>query len=127
MRSGYWGIDVESSTTSLADSGSRGDGVRDNYRLDQTNADAGADSVIFADQSRSTVIGLYFEDEIRLAAWVHVTAASRYDRIGLSGEDRLSPRRGLILSPWHGGTLKVLGGEAFRSPIPTRCRTTTAA
>lgn len=119
LRAGCWGIDVKAATVALpAQRITAGVEYRDNYRLDQVNEDAGAEVPIYEDRRQSSVVGVYGENEIELGTRAHVTLGLRYDRIGLSGEERLSPRAGLILSPWSGGTLKLLGGGAFRSPSP---------
>ncbi len=120
VRSEWWGIDLKTSTTVVPRNRiTAGAEYRDIYRMDQANVDAGVEDANFEDQRSSTVTGLYFEDEIKFATWANLVVGFRYDHIGLSGEERLSPRGGLILSPWRGGTLKLLGGQAFRSPNPS--------
>ena len=119
VRGAWWGVDLKASTTVLPRNRiTTGLEYRDNYRLDQENFDSGTANVSLDDRRDSTVTGLYAEDEIEVLKWFRLIGGLRYDWISLSDEKRLSPRTGLVLSPWSGGTVKLLYGEAFRSPNP---------
>ena len=118
-RAEWWSVDLKGSTTVLPRNRiTAGIEYRDNYRLDQENRDSGAAEASWDDRRSSAVAGLYAEDEIEVSRRARLIGGVRFDWVGLSGEERSSPRAGLILSPWSGGTLKLMYGKAFRSPNP---------
>jgi iron complex outermembrane receptor protein len=118
-RAAWWGADLKASTTLLPRNRvTAGYEYRENSRLEQSNFDRGSEAVNFEHGRAAAATGLYFEDEIVLADWAHLLAGVRYDLIGISDDEQLSPRTALLLTSGKGGTLKLLYGEAFRSPNP---------
>ncbi len=115
----WWGFDVKTSTSALPHQRiTAGAEYRAHHRLDQSNFDEDSKDVHFMDRRHEFASGLYLEDEIELTTWARLLAGLRYDLIGLLDERQLSPRSALLLSPPGGGTLKLLYGEAYRSPNP---------
>ncbi len=118
-RAAWWGADLKAASTLLPRNRiTAGFEYRDNYRLEQRNFDVGAAGANFEYGRGASAMGLYFEDEVELAGWAHLLAGLRYDLIGISDDEQLSPRTALLLAYGNGGTLKLLYGEAFRSPNP---------
>jgi iron complex outermembrane receptor protein len=62
-----------------------------------------------------TVVGLYAQDEARVARWLLVNAGARLDRYPTFGA-RLTPRVGMVLLPRPQTAIKLLRGHAFRAP-----------
>jgi outer membrane receptor protein involved in Fe transport len=60
-------------------------------------------------------LGAYVEQTVRPLAWLALNAGARLDADG-SYAPHFSPRAGVAVSPWHGGSLKLTYAEAFRAP-----------
>ena len=87
------------------------------YYLDarQKNYDE-APRLVYLDDSRSYGNwSLFGQDEWDMTPWLRFTGGVRYDRYNTFGE-HLSPRAGFIINPSAGATIKLLYGQAFRSP-----------
>lgn len=63
-----------------------------------------------------TYIGAYLQDEIALGSWGLINAGLRYDRMEPYGHHRFSPRTALVTRTSAVTTLKLIYGEAFRTP-----------
>jgi iron complex outermembrane receptor protein len=70
------------------------------------------------DERSSDTLGLYVQDEVKLAAKLTLTAGLRFDRYFDNFGSTLNPRMGLIYSASPTATLKALYGQAFRAPNP---------
>ncbi len=115
-RSSSWGAELRFVTEALARNKLHaGLEFRDQFRLDQRTGDEG-DAPYLDSRQDGEVYGAYLQDEIRLAGWAAVSVGLRYDRLEPMGAEELSPRVGLVVRPGPGTTVKVLYGEAFRSP-----------
>ena len=73
------------------------------------------DTVYFDGDFPYNVQSAYFQNETQLASRVAVTAGLRYDHYS-EGGSALSPRLAVLLYPNKVGTVKLLYGEAFRTP-----------
>jgi outer membrane receptor for ferrienterochelin and colicin len=83
------------------------------YRVWQTAQD---EAGIFLDEKHPYRVGaLYALADADLSRRTRVSAGARYDAYSSFGGS-LNPRAALILSPYLQGTLKVMGGRAFRAP-----------
>ncbi len=71
--------------------------------------------VYLKDDHPFQVGALYVLADADLARNVRLSAGSRYDAYSTTGSS-LNPRTALILTPYANGTLKILGGRAFRAP-----------
>jgi outer membrane receptor protein involved in Fe transport len=89
--------------------------LQDNFRTDQAVYDiAHPANNIFIPGSGYRV-GLYAQDEWRMADSLSATLGLRFDRNSFTG-NKLSPRAALIWSPSPATTLKALYGRAHRAP-----------
>ena len=70
------------------------------------------------DERSSDTLGLYVQDEVKLADKLVLTAGLRFDRYAETFGSTLNPRMGLIYSPSPTATVKALYGQAFRAPNP---------
>lgn len=91
-----------------------GSEIRHTFRLDQQYVDSG--ETVFDSSEEQTDFGLYMLDELRLCPWALANLGLRYDKQEPYGDSDLSPRTALILSPARDSTLKLIYGEAFRTP-----------
>ena len=88
---------------------------RTSLRLLQPSGDGPAES------HQQVVVSGYLGDDLRLGKRVQLDAAVRIDGyFGGASEflpaPEVHPRVALILQPWDGGTLKLMGGTAYRAP-----------
>jgi len=108
------GAALTASTTALA--GHRvtaGVEYRHDLRTDQSYED---DVASYLDDGRDrTVLGVFAQDEVRLAERWSLNAGLRYDRYSTFG-GTLNPRAGLIWNPDEASAFKLLYGQAFRAP-----------
>lgn len=80
----------------------------ENYDLDPLH--------YYADVDRTSSDGcLYLQDEFAICTNLSLNAGLRQDYFQEIG-GALSPRVGLVLHPWEGGSIKALYGQAFRAP-----------
>ncbi|MCS6799328.1 MAG: TonB-dependent receptor [Myxococcota bacterium] len=79
----------------------------------------GSDDVsgVYLDEDgRGTVLSGYALGEIDFGPHLAVTAGGRVDWFSLIRSGAFSPRLALVAGPWPGGTVKLVGGSAFRAP-----------
>jgi len=87
--------------------------VRRTLRDSQWNQDVGARWT--AQQSPSTPLGAYVQDEMTLRPWMLVNGGVRVDHDSTFGGSA-TPRVGLVLLPRRQSAVKLLYGRAFRAP-----------
>ena len=61
------------------------------------------------------LVGAYLQDEYTIRPDLVLHAGARYDDYSTSGS-AISPRAGLVYTPWEPTTFKLLYGEAYRAP-----------
>lgn len=66
-------------------------------------------------ETPATGVGVYAQNEMRVAKWLIATGGLRLDRLPGYGH-HLSPRVAIVALPRDGMSLKVLHGRAFRAP-----------
>jgi iron complex outermembrane receptor protein len=88
--------------------------VRRNLRSRYMEAEGGPEQLVRFD-TPSTVLSGYVQDEHQLLSALSVLGGVRFDRYSASVQ-ALSPRLAMILTPAPGMVLKLLYGQAFRSP-----------
>lgn len=87
---------------------------------------------------RLLVVGAYALSNVQPTRWLTVDLGARFDYVSTetpnvdpvtgarddarTTQQALSPRGALIVRPWDGGTLKLIGGGAFRAPSPYELR-----
>ncbi|MDO8650674.1 MAG: TonB-dependent receptor [Undibacterium sp.] len=82
----------------------------------QKNADLNvAVNTPFSTDTKVRRYGVYFQDEWNFSPDWHLNAGLRSDSYS-SGKSQISPRLGLIWNPSDRATLKLLAGQAYRSP-----------
>jgi iron complex outermembrane receptor protein len=86
-----------------------------NLRQDQKNYDENPFSLYLNDKRDSTIWALYFQDEFQILKNLVLHAGVRYDYYETFGSS-INPRLALIYSPFSKTTIKVIYGEAFRTP-----------
>jgi outer membrane receptor protein involved in Fe transport len=78
-------------------------------------------------RSRSLIYGnpeswdaaLYAEDEVKFSDWGTLTAGARFDYhdlVGVTVDNQISPRIGLVLHPTKGTSMRLSAGRGFRAP-----------
>jgi iron complex outermembrane receptor protein len=87
--------------------------VRRTIRDSQWAQDIGSKWI--AQQSPSTPLGVYVQDELTLRRWILVNAGVRVDRDTAFGGSA-TPRVGIVLLPRRQSAVKLLYGRAFRAP-----------
>jgi outer membrane receptor for ferrienterochelin and colicins len=70
---------------------------------------------IGAYQANEYLIALYAQQTWRPVDWLAFNVGARFDDDQRFG-NKLSPRAAVAVTPWDGGTLKVVYSEAFRAP-----------
>ncbi|MBU1700268.1 MAG: TonB-dependent receptor [Candidatus Eisenbacteria bacterium] len=85
---------------------------RDNFRQDQKNYD---EEVYLDDKRKSKIWALFLQDEFEISSTLRLNAGMRYDHYETFGGST-NPRLALIFNPYETSALKLLYGEAFRSP-----------
>ena len=93
-----------------------GSEYRDQFRIDQANADIAPPSTYLDDKRRSSFIAAYLQDEWAITDHLVLTAGLRHDQYSTFG-GTTNPRAGLIWT-WDKTTVKLLYGQAFRAPNP---------
>ena len=93
-----------------------GSEYRDQFRLDQSNADIAPPTTYLDDKRRSSFIAAYLQDEWVITDHLVLTAGLRHDQYSTFG-GTTNPRVALI-SNWDKTTVKLLYGQAFRAPNP---------
>ena len=86
-----------------------------NLRQDQKNYDENPFSPYLNDKRDSTIWALFVQDEFRILRNLVLHAGVRYDNYETFGST-INPRLALIYSPWSKTTIKLVYGEAFRTP-----------
>ncbi|UJR87057.1 TonB-dependent receptor domain-containing protein [Sandaracinus amylolyticus] len=62
------------------------------------------------------VAGGYAVAQIEPIREITIDVGGRFDYVSTFADGAVSPRAALIFRPWEGGTIKLLGGGAFRAP-----------
>ena len=88
---------------------------RVNVHQDQRNADEGTDTVYLDDRRRSSSAAASLQDEWTMSRWLRLNVAARGERLA-EGSTGFTPKIGLIVTPDHATTLKLLLSRALRSP-----------
>lgn len=90
--------------------------VRDNFRQDQLNFDAGNPPTVYTDSREHGLVAAVFgQAEYAIRSDLLVSAGLRYDHYSTVGGSA-NPRAGLNYRPWENTTFKLLYGRAFRAP-----------
>ncbi|MEO7859325.1 MAG: TonB-dependent receptor [Nitrospirales bacterium] len=89
---------------------------RDQFRLNQSNADIEPPATYLDDKRRSDFIAAYLQDEWAITNNLVLNAGIRHDQYSTFG-GTTNPRVALI-STWDKTTVKLLYGQAFRAPNP---------
>ncbi len=90
---------------------------RANLRQDMFNYDDTDPRVDYVTwRQRSSVRSLYAETEVAAGERWLFNGGVRYDAESGTDSDAVNPRLAAILTPWSGGTVKLLYGSAFRAP-----------
>lgn len=89
---------------------------RDQFRLNQGNADIEPPATYLDDKRRSNFIAVYAQDEWAITDHIVLNAGVRHDQYSTFG-GTTNPRAGII-STWDKTTVKLLYGQAFRAPNP---------
>ena len=109
----WWGAEAQVTRRFLdAHTLTAGGELRDNFRQDQKNFD---EEVYFDSEESSLYWALFLQDEWRITDGLILNAGLRYDDVE-DYDGSWSPRAALIYSPVEATTLKILYGEAFRTP-----------
>jgi len=87
--------------------------VQDHFKAHQTGSDE-TGSFLDDDQTFTLVAGYGIADITPTKA-VKLSAGARFDSYSAFGSS-LNPRAAVILKPYEGGNIKLLGGKAFRAP-----------
>ncbi len=121
----WWGVETRLAATRWeGHQGVLGLDYQRNTRQDQLNFDAGGAIQCNANLSSAPCLdsrasgfrlGLYAQDDITLGEKLILSAGLRFDRFNV-GEDRTSPRLGIIYKPQPSSVLKLLYGSAYRAP-----------
>lgn len=64
------------------------------------------------------VAGAYAVLDIEPVRALSINLGGRADYVSTFGDVAFSPRAAVITRPWQGGTIKLMGGSAFRAPSP---------
>jgi outer membrane receptor for ferrienterochelin and colicins len=87
--------------------------VRRNLRSEQIARDLYGDAVHVS--APGTTMGIYVQDEVRLAPWLLLSGGMRVDRFASDGV-RATPRAAAVFLPGSRTAIKLLHGSAFRAP-----------
>jgi outer membrane receptor protein involved in Fe transport len=96
------------------------------------------DELTIDEEPNLSIVGGYVLANVRAARWMTIDVGARFDFVStdtpnidpITGtrdaatttQEAVSPRGAVILSPWDGGTVKLLGGGSFRAPSPYELR-----
>ncbi len=89
--------------------------LRDNFRQSQTTYDLDPLAPLFDDLNSSFLAGTYVQDEISLTKTLALNLALRYDHES-STASAFAPRVAFIAHPTRRDSVKLMFGQAFRSP-----------
>ncbi len=90
-------------------------GAEYRYNFRSTYEESEGGSPFAGSDVSSSAVAFYVQDEVRLLRKLSLTAGLRYDRFSTTGSG-LTPRAGLVYDLGRRGAVKLLYGEAFRSP-----------
>jgi outer membrane cobalamin receptor len=88
---------------------------RDNYRQNQNTYNVNPFQLVFNQPGSSFVAGAYLQDEITLSKTLALNFALRYDDHSRTASD-IDPRLALIAHPSPKDSVKLMFGQAFRTP-----------
>jgi outer membrane receptor protein involved in Fe transport len=88
---------------------------RDNYRQNQTTYDLNPLTPVFDSPASSFLAGTYLQDEITLTKTLALNVAVRYAHQSDTASS-FDPRIALIAHPTSNDSIKLMLGQAFRSP-----------
>jgi iron complex outermembrane receptor protein len=113
-----WGAELRGTRT-VADRHivTAGAEYRDIFRIRQHNSVPDPATTYLDVHGDGSILGLYLQDEFRIADGLLLNAGIRHDRYSSFG-GTTNPRGGLIWSPAESTALKLLYGQAFRAPTP---------
>ncbi len=115
-RGAWWSTELNASKTLMEKhSVKAGIEYHDNLRQDQSNYDIDPFLMHLDDKRTSKVWALFAQDEFRPRKDLIISAGLRYDHYYSFG-GTTNPRVAVIYSPWDRTTVKLLYGQAFRSP-----------
>jgi len=95
---------------------------RGNYLQRMDNFDRDPKLFWAANRFHSTFFGFYFQDEWRIGERLTLHAGLRIDHYSHTDDTPVTPRLGLIYTPFPETTLKLLYGEAYRAPTAFESR-----
>ena len=115
-RAERWSYDA-TVTSSLSSNNTLIAGVeyRDAFNLDQENSDEGAEDSFIFQHNDAQSWAVFAQDQFRIGSRINAYLGFRYDDYDTSG-GQASPRAGLVVVPWTNTAVKLLYGEAFRTP-----------
>ena len=108
----WWGSEFQLGKSIGAHRLVAGGEYRDNFRQDLQNTDL---AVNLDSRQQTSNIGLFLQDEYRIATDLSLSLGVRCDRFSTFGWST-SPRLPLIYNPLEKAALKLLYGQAFRAP-----------
>ncbi len=95
---------------------------RGNYLQRMDNFDRNPKFRWAANRFHSTFFGFYFQDEWRIGEKLTLHAGLRIDHYSHTDDTPITPRLGIIYTPFPETTLKLLYGEAYRAPTAFESR-----
>jgi outer membrane receptor for ferrienterochelin and colicins len=111
-----WGADFQISKQILSRHRiTLGGEFRNNFKVGLTSYYVDPRVSILSLNKPSHTAGVFLQDEWKVADWMTVSVGARYDWAS-AYDGALHPRLGLVLQPGRGTTVKLLYGEAFRTP-----------
>ena len=108
-----WRHDASVTTMLGVDGRVRSVGEENDYFDRLTNVEA---PPVGAFQHFEKAVGIYGQQTVKPLSWLSLNAGIRFDADERLGDPKLSPRAVAAVTPWGGGTLKVIYSQAFRSP-----------
>ena len=112
----WWGTELQLTRTFLSRNRiTVGGEYRDNVRQDQSNYNLNPYSLLLDDKRHSLIGAGYLQDEFTISKSVTLNAGVRYDYYSAI-QASTAPRAALIFRPRGQTALKLVYGEAFRTP-----------
>ena len=92
-----------------------GGDYRDNFQQNQNDHVVQPYMMVLDSKQKSTILGIYAQDEIQLGSRLIVDLGLRHDRYSTFG-GTTNPRAALIYKPFDQTVVKLLYGQSFRAP-----------